>query len=81
VTIELSDETQKLLEEKLREGSYPSADEVLKAALNALNELEEVGLDEETLDAIDEAEAQIDRGEVYDWKDVRERIRAKFLGH
>jgi hypothetical protein len=36
-------------------------------------------LDEATLDAIDLAEDQIDRGECRDWKDVRQQIRDKFL--
>jgi hypothetical protein len=36
-------------------------------------------LDEETLDAIDQAEDQIDRGDVYAWEDVREQVRLAFL--
>jgi len=80
MTISLSDETQKLVEEKLRSGAYRSADEVVHAALQALNELESHALDDETLDAIDRAEDQIERGDVHDWKDVREQVRAKFLG-
>ena len=80
MTISLSPETQKLLEDRLKTGEYGSADAVLHAALEALSELEKHGLDEQTLDAIDHAEDQIDRGEVHDWKDVREQVRAKFLG-
>ena len=80
IVISLSPETQKLVEEKLKSGAYRSADEVVHAAIEALNELEAHGLDEETLDAIDRAEGQIERGEVHDWKDVREQVRAKFLG-
>jgi hypothetical protein len=37
-------------------------------------------LDQATLDAIDSAEDQIEQGRVHDWKDVREQVRAKFLG-
>jgi len=36
-------------------------------------------LDEETLDAIDEAEGELERGEALDWKDVRGEIRKEFL--
>jgi putative addiction module CopG family antidote len=79
MAISLSDRTQKLIEEKLNSGQYSSADDVVHAALEALNELEAHGLDEETLDAIDRAEDQIERGEIHDWKNVREQIRAKFL--
>jgi putative addiction module CopG family antidote len=77
--IALSPETRKLLEDKLLSGEYRSADEVVHAALDALNELEDYGLDEETLNAIDRAEDQIEQGQVYDWKDVREQVRARFL--
>jgi putative addiction module CopG family antidote len=76
----LSPETRKLLEEKLKSGEYRSADDVVHAALEALNELEGQGLDDETLDAIDRAEEQIEQGRVCDWKDIRAQLRAKFLG-
>jgi len=48
--------------------------------LGALNELEAQGLDAETLEALDRAQDQIERGEVHHWQDVREQVRAKFLG-
>jgi putative addiction module CopG family antidote len=79
MTITLSPETRKLLEAKLNSGSYQSADDVVRAALEALTELEAQDLDDDTLDAIDRAEDQIDRGEVHEWNDVREQVRAKFL--
>ena len=80
MNIVLSPETQKLLEERLKSGEYRSPDHVVRAALDALSELETHGLDEETLEAIDQAEDQIERGQVHDWKDVREQVQAKFLG-
>ncbi len=79
MTITLSTDTQKLLEEKLKTGGYRSADEVVRAALQALSELESLELDDDTLDAIDRAEDEIDRGDVREWKDVRDAVRAKFL--
>jgi hypothetical protein len=42
------------------------------------HQLEPEGLDDETLDAIDRAEAQVERGEVHDWEDVEKELRAKF---
>jgi len=75
----LGPETQRLVEEKLKEGIYHSADEVVQAAMSALNELETGGLDEETQAAIDEAEAAIERGEVHNWDDVKEQVRAMFV--
>lgn len=80
MTISLRPETQQLLEAKLRSGEYQPADEVVHAALEALNELESHSLDNATLDAIDRAEDQIEHGQVHDWKDAREQVRSKFLG-
>jgi|HubBroStandDraft_1064217.scaffolds.fasta_scaffold525866_1 Arc/MetJ-type ribon-helix-helix transcriptional regulator len=80
MTISISAETQKLLEEKLRSGEYKSVDEVVHAALDALKTMEAHSLDDATLDAIDRAEDQIEQGQVHDWKDAREKVRARFLG-
>lgn len=74
MTISLHAETQKLLEEKLRSGKYGSADEIVHAALEALGEINAHVLDDETLDALDRAEDQIERGQIHDWKDVREQV-------
>ena len=79
MSLSLSPETERLVEEKLKSGGYRSADDVVHAAMQALNELEARGLDEKTLDAIDRAEDQIERGEIYQWADVREKLRAKFV--
>jgi len=80
--VTLSPQTNRLLQEKLSTGSYRSADDVLLAALEALDAAEHPppSLDQAVLDAIDRAEDQIERGQVRDWKDVREQVRAKFLG-
>ena len=78
MAIELSAETERRIEEKLKSGQYGSADELICAAIDA-NEIEAEGLDEETFAAIERGETQIERGEVYDWKDVREQVRKKFL--
>ena len=79
MTITLSPETRKLLEAKLNSGSYQSADDVVRAALEALTELEAQGLDDDALAAIDHAEDEIDRGLVHEWEDVREQVRDRFL--
>ncbi len=80
MNITLGPETQRLLEDQLKSGQYTSPDEVLRAALNALNEISPGELDEATLDAIDESEDQIEHGQVEDWEDVRARISAKYPG-
>ena len=76
----LSVETQALIEEKLRDGEYQSADELILAALMALGDGHSNLLDDQTLDAIDRAEDQIERGQVHDWSEVREQVRIKLLG-
>lgn len=77
MNISISPETQKLLEDRLQQGGYQSADDVVHAALEALNEMETGPLDEKTLDAIDRAEDQIERGEFRDLDDVKDQIRAR----
>lgn len=78
MNISISPETQKLLEERMQQGGYRSADDAVHAALEALNELETEPLDEKTLDAIDRAEDQIERGDFHDLDDVKDQIRARF---
>ena len=80
MTISLTPQTQKLLDEHLKLGQYASADELVRAALQALSELNDHKLDDATLDAIDRAEDQIERGQVHDWPQVRQHVRARFLG-
>ncbi len=80
MTFALSEETQRLLEERLRAGPYRSADELFRAALEALEALEGGALDDATLDALDRAENQIERGEVEEWGTVRAKVLGKFLG-
>jgi len=80
MSITLSASTQKLLEDRIKSGEFGSADDVVSAALNALDTLSAPALDQRTLDAIDRAEDQIERGQVHDWNAVRERVRARFLG-
>lgn len=81
MNIALSPATQRMLEEKLQSGQYGSPDDVVRAALEALNELSTLCPDEEILDGIDRAEDQIESGNVHDWKNVRDQVRSKFLGN
>jgi putative addiction module CopG family antidote len=74
MNVVLSPETQKLLDERLKSGDYGSVDEALRAALEALTWASAAPLDDATLDAIDEGEDQIERGQAHDWKDVRQQV-------
>ncbi len=72
--ITLTPETQQLVERMLKEGRYRNLDVLIQAGVAMLTEPLPAELDEETLDAIDEAEDQIERGEVYAWDDVKKRM-------
>jgi Arc/MetJ-type ribon-helix-helix transcriptional regulator len=75
----LKEETAASLEERMKRGGYPTVDDLVQAALQALDELEGEELDEETLDSIDRADEQIARGEYRDWEDVKAELRAKYI--
>ena len=76
MTITLSPETQRLLEDQLKKRNFASVDELVHAALQAFDVLN--GLDEATLDSIDKSEAEIARGEFIEWDEVLARVRAKY---
>jgi len=80
MTITISPETQELLERRLKIGDFKSTDELLHAALAALDSVQESGLDEETLKAIESSEEDIAAGRLHDWKDIREQVRARLSG-
>jgi Arc/MetJ-type ribon-helix-helix transcriptional regulator len=78
--LSLSAETEQLIEAQLRKGGYNSADDLVRVALELLDQVEPEALDDETLAAIDRAEDQIERGEYRAWDDVKAELRAKYLG-
>ena len=78
--IQLSPETQKRIEERMRQGGYPTADDVVHAALDSLDEAYDVEIDAETQAALDRADAEIQRGEYRDFKEVAAELRKRSLG-
>lgn len=88
MNVAISSETQKLLEERMKEGDYASADEVIRAALEALEgeDIEDLegedieDLDPETQAAIERAEAEADRGEGIPLDEAFARLRQKHFG-
>ena len=80
MSISLNPDTQRLIEERMKQGGYRTADDLVHAAIDALDETEVLPLDEEILDAIDRAEAQIERGEYREWSEVRQEFRSRCLG-
>lgn len=75
----LSRETQKLIEDRMKRSGYPTADDVVRVALETLEHFEAAGPDDDTWAAIDRAEAQFERGEGVPADEAFERLRRKHL--
>jgi Arc/MetJ-type ribon-helix-helix transcriptional regulator len=73
MTISLSPQTQKLLNQQMEKGHFSSADDALRVALEALDQLRETEeMDQQTQSAIARAFEQSARGEGRPWPEVRE---------
>lgn len=81
MTITLDDETQKLLEQQMREGGFKSAGEVVRAALESLSREQIPPMDEETQQAIDRGMDEYERGETLDGDHAIAELRKKYLGN
>jgi Arc/MetJ-type ribon-helix-helix transcriptional regulator len=80
--ISLSTETQKLLEDRMQRDGFDTADDLVRVALEALDQARAEDYDEldaETRAAIEEAEAQHERGEGVPWEQFKETLRARFV--
>jgi predicted transcriptional regulator len=82
MAIVLSTETQKLIEQRMKETGVDTADELVRVALQTLDQVQ--GDDFEDLDpatqaALEEGLAQAARGEGRPWEEVREELRARFI--
>lgn len=80
MTISLSPELKKYVEEQVKAGRFASPEEVVEAGLARLmlDPLPDE-LDDEDLAAIEESEAQIARGEDLNWKQVAAELRKTYL--
>jgi predicted transcriptional regulator len=82
MTISLSADTQRLIEEQMKATGVSTADELVRVALQTLRQVQGEdfeALNPETRAAVEEGLAQADRGEGRPWEDVREEIRARFI--
>ena len=80
--VSLNAETQRLIEQRMKETGASTPDELVRLALQTLDQVR--GEDFEDLDpatraALEEGLAQADRGETRPWDDVREELRARFI--
>lgn len=82
MVISLSEKTQKLIEEGMKETGLATPDELVQVALQTLHQVQGEdfeNLDPDTRAAIEEGLAQADRGEGRPWEEVREELRARFI--
>lgn len=76
----LQPETEKLIEERMKRGDFSSPDEMVRAALETLDQFDAEELDEATIQAIDEAEAEYSRGEGIPADQAFAELRRKHFG-
>lgn len=77
MAVVLNIETQKLIEERMKETGVGSPDELVRVALQTLHQVrgeDFEDLDADTRAAIEEGLAQADRGEGRPWEEVRARF-------
>jgi Arc/MetJ-type ribon-helix-helix transcriptional regulator len=73
-------ELERFIDEQVKAGHFPSADAVIEAGVARLmSDSSTDSVDDTTLDAIDAAEDQVERGEFREWKGAAAELRTKFL--
>jgi antitoxin ParD1/3/4 len=77
--VTLKPELQQFVEEQVRAGRFATVQEALEAAVARLMlDSDGADLDEATMDAIERAEAQLDRGEGIPLEEAFNRLRNKY---
>ena len=77
--VTLKPELQQFVEEQVRAGRFATVQEALEAAVACLMlDSDGADLDEATMDAIERAEAQLDRGEGIPLEEAFNRLRNKY---
>ena len=80
MSIELSPETQKLVEEQMRRHGFATVEEAIRFAFEQIDQPAYGESDPETLAAIERGEAQLERGEGRPWEEVKAELSKKLLG-
>jgi hypothetical protein len=81
--ISLNPETQRLIEERMKRSGVSTADDLVRLALQTLDQVsgeDYDDLDPDTRAAIEEAETQLARGEGIPLDEAFDRLRRKHLG-
>jgi Arc/MetJ-type ribon-helix-helix transcriptional regulator len=79
MSVSLSPETQALIEERMRRGGYPTADDVVRVALDVLHQVEDDQIDDAEMVALRASIEQMKRGQVVDWDELSAELRRKHL--
>jgi Arc/MetJ-type ribon-helix-helix transcriptional regulator len=83
MTISLSPKTSKLLARQMKKGGFSTPEDAVRTALESFDQTQDDDIeqfDQETQSAINRAFAQSRRGEARPWAEVRQELRAKYLG-
>ncbi|HSU69607.1 MAG TPA: hypothetical protein VLJ39_22170 [Tepidisphaeraceae bacterium] len=70
---------QRFIAEQVRRGRFSTPEAVVDAALDLLRRVSEFEPDVEDLQAIEEGQAQLERGEGRPWEELRTQLKAKYL--
>jgi len=79
MTVQLNPQLQKFIDDQVRAGHFPSADAAVEAAIEQMKlDQAHFELTEAELNAIEESEAQIDRGEYAEFDAFAAEMPKKF---
>ena len=71
-------ELAKFIDEQVKSGLYPTPDAAIEAAVERMMHASTDELDDGTIDAINRAEEQLDRGEGIEFREFAAKMRQKF---
>jgi len=78
--LSLPPEIEKFIGDQIKEGRFSTPEALVEAAIKVWRDALDSGLDDETAAAINEAEAQADRGEGMDLETFRSHVSKRFVG-
>jgi Arc/MetJ-type ribon-helix-helix transcriptional regulator len=80
MNLTLRDDIQRFIEERVKAGQFPTAESVIEAAIADMRDVEDAELDEDTIAAINEAEAHADLGAGMDLDAFRAHMDRRVAG-
>jgi Arc/MetJ-type ribon-helix-helix transcriptional regulator len=80
MNLALREDIRRFIEDRVKAGQFPTPESVVEAAIADMREVEESELDDDTVAAINEAEAQADRREGMEHDAFRAHIDRRMAG-